>query len=124
MRGPGAQVVVFQMGEVGNQVPSVVFIDPPQDVRRGLDGALGQKGLNFASAKIDLPSKQGVLVKALPAPSTTRERRTQTGTDHVAEARLLHQTDRAGLAYAADGQHDIEANAGHERRPLPPPSTR
>ena len=123
MRGPRAQVVLFEMHEVGDQVPSVVFVDPPQHVCCRFERSLGQESLNFASPKIGLPSKQGVLVEALPAPPTTWESRTQTRTDHVPKASLLHQMDRAGLADAADWKHDVKADAGHERRPLPPPSS-
>ena len=94
MRGPRAQVVLFEMHEVGDQVPSVVFVDPPQHVCCRFERSLGQESLNFASPKIGLPSKQGVLVEALPAPPTTWESRTQTRTDHVPKASLLHQMPR------------------------------
>ena len=109
MRGPRAQVVRFQMLKVWNQVPSVVFVDPPQHVCCRLDWSLRQEGLNFSCLVIGLPTEQGVLVKALPTPSATGVRRAQTGADHVTEARLLHQTNRAGLADAANGQDNVEA---------------
>ena len=74
VHGPRTEVVVLHVGQIWNHVPTAVLADPPQDVRCGLERALGEEGLNFTGGKISFSAKQRVLVEAFPTTATTGKR--------------------------------------------------
>ncbi len=111
MRRPRTEVMVLHVGQIWNQIPTVVLANPPQHVRGGLERALGEEGLNFSGLDVGGSAEEGVFVEAFPTSAASGERRPEARADHVTETCLLHQTDGAGLADAADGQHDVQTDA-------------
>ena len=122
VRGPRAEVVRSEVLKVRNQVPSVVFVDPPQHVRGGLQRTFRKEGLDFTRVHVHRSSEQRVLVEALPAGPTPGVRRPEARTDHVPKTGPLNDARGAGLADATNGEDDVQADAGHQRRPAAPPA--